>query len=128
MLALATLNLLVLSPRLERAAPGARGWLRHVLGIDLCLAAGVIVMTASLELGPPPAALAHDPRGDQHHAHHHEAHVGGAAPRIWTTRLAARGYEITLHVTPAEPGRTGSRSRSRTAAGGMSIRWRSSPS
>lgn len=94
MLAIAALNLLVLTPLLERGEAGAASWLRRVLALDLVLVAAVVAMTASLELGPPPGAAGP--------AHHHAGHA--PAPADWTTRLAARGYTVALRVTPARTG------------------------
>ena len=57
LLGLAALNRLVLTPALGRSER-ARRWLRLTIGTELALAAGVVVLTASLGAVPPPRALA----------------------------------------------------------------------
>jgi copper transport protein len=91
LLVLGALNRLVLTPALERRAQAIAG-LRRTIGADLALAAGVVALTAGLGSVPPPRALA-----EQAAAHAHASH----APRDYTARATAQGYQLTLVATPA---------------------------
>jgi copper transport protein len=93
LLGLAVLNRWVLTPALERGEGGA-SWLRRTVAMDLALAAGVVVATASLGAVSPPRALAE--RGAHEHAHH--------AGRDYAVHAAARGHHLVLVATPAATG------------------------
>ena len=80
LLGLGALNRLVLTPALERRAEAVVG-LRRTIGVDLALAAGVVVLTAGLGTVPPPRALA-----EQAAARAHARPCGS-----WPTRLYGRG-------------------------------------
>jgi copper transport protein len=89
LLALAAFNRWRLVPALAGAAPGP-GRLRATLAADLLLGLGVLALTASLGLGPPPRAQA--PPGTE-----------AAEPGI-TVLLAARGQVATVTLLPGRPG------------------------
>jgi copper transport protein len=57
LLALAALNRLVLAPGMAQGDPWARRGLRRTLAADLALGLGVLAVTASFPLDPPPRAL-----------------------------------------------------------------------
>jgi copper transport protein len=91
LLGLGALNRLVLTPALERRAEAAVG-LKRTIGMDLALAAGVVVLTAGLGTVPPPRALA-----EQAAAHAHASH----GPRDYAVHAAAQGHNLVLVATPA---------------------------
>ena len=86
---LAALNRLVLTPALGRNERAPRR-LRLTIGAELALAAGVVVLTASLGAVPPPRALA----------------LQATAPpsRGFAVHAAARGFNLILVATPATVG------------------------
>jgi copper transport protein len=94
LLCLAALNRLVLTPALGRNERASR-WLRLTIGTELALAAGVIVLTASLGAVPPPRALALEAA----------AHAGGDQVRAdFATYATAQGFNLVLVATPATAG------------------------
>jgi copper transport protein len=93
LLGLAAVNRLVLTPALERGERGAV-WLRRTVATDLALAAGVVVLTASLGAVPPPRALA------QQAAHSHAHHV----THDYAVHAVARARQLVLVATPAMVG------------------------
>ncbi len=93
LLGLAAVNRLVLTPALGRGG-GARRRLRLTIGTELALAAGVIVLTASLGAVPPPRALALQTA----------AQGGGRGPPDYATYATARGFHLILVATPATAG------------------------
>ena len=93
LLGLAAVNRWALTPALERGERGAV-WLRRTVAADLALAAGVVVLTASLGGVTPPRALA------EQAAHGHAHHVA----HDYAVHAAARGRHLILVVTPAAVG------------------------
>jgi copper transport protein len=93
LLGLAAINRWVLTPVLERGERGA-AWLRRTVAADLALAAGVVVLTASLGAVPPPRALA------EQAAHGHAHHVA----HDYAVHATARGHHLVLVATPAATG------------------------
>ncbi len=93
LLGLAAVNRLVLTPALDRREHVAARWLRRTIGVDLALAAGVIVLTASLGAVPPPRALALQAAAD-----------GNQARRDYAVVVTAPGHQLVLVVTPALAG------------------------
>jgi copper transport protein len=93
LLGFAAVNRWVLSPALERGEGGA-AWLRRTVAMDLALATGIVLVTASLGAVPPPRALAEQDA----HAHAHD----GA--RDYAVHAAARGHHLILVATPAATG------------------------
>ncbi len=94
LLGLAALNRLVLTPALGRSERAA-GWLRLTIGTELALAAGVVVLTASLGAVPPPRALALQAA----------AHGGGDQARPdFAAYATVQGFHLVLVATPATAG------------------------
>ena len=93
LLALAAFNRLVLTPALGHSERAARR-LRLTIGIDLALAAGIVVLTASLGAVPPPRAVAVQA------AHQHATETG----RDHAVHASASGYHLVLVATPASAG------------------------
>lgn len=93
LLALAGANRYLLTPWLASDRARSALWLRRTLGADLALAAGVVVLTASLSLTPPPGALPE--------AHDHDQH---AAREDYAVQAAAPGGQLLLVVAPARIG------------------------
>ncbi len=94
LLGLAALNRLVLTPLLGRSRRAPR-WLRLTIGAELALAAGVVVLTASLGAVPPPRALALQAAADGGQ---------GEARADFATYATAQGFNLVLVATPATAG------------------------
>ncbi len=94
LLGLAALNRLLLTPALGRAPADTR-WLRLTIGTELALAAGVVVLTASLGAVPPPRALALQAAADR---------GADGAQADFATYAAVQGFHLVLVATPATAG------------------------
>jgi copper transport protein len=90
LLALAAANRFVLTPRVARDDPAARRLLGRTLVADLALGLGVLAVTASFPLDPPPRATAMTER---------DTMAGGV-----TVVAAAPGGQATLTLVPGRPG------------------------
>jgi copper transport protein len=90
LLALAAVNRFLLTPRVARSDPAARRYLGRALVADIALGLGVLAVTASFPLDPPPRASAMT-GGDT---------VAGGV----TIVAAAPGGQATLTLVPGRPG------------------------
>ncbi len=93
LIAVAACNRLALTPALRRGRPGAPGWLRRSIALELALMAGIVVMAASLGQATPPRALAEL-------AH---AHPAGEPPGYFV-EVADVGMTAFLAFEPGKPG------------------------
>jgi copper transport protein len=89
MLALAAANRLLLTPALADGAPGSAGRLRRSFGADLVLGLGVLAVTATFPLSPPPRAL---------------VALEAADSTALTLVIAAPGGQATLTLLPGRAG------------------------
>jgi copper transport protein len=95
LLGVGAINRLILTPALARRAE-AVSKLRRTIGVDLALAAGVVVLTAGLGTVPPPRALA-----EQAAAHAHPDHGVDDDP----IQIVTQGeHHLVVVATPATIG------------------------
>ncbi|HXQ51767.1 MAG TPA: CopD family protein [Stellaceae bacterium] len=97
LLAVASVNRLVLTPALRRGQPRAALWLRRSIAVELGLMAAIVVAAASLGAATPPRALA-----EQQRAHDRLA-ASGALAGVFVD-VADRGLSAFIALEPARPG------------------------
>jgi copper transport protein len=93
LLGLAAVNRLALTPALARGEAAGRRRLRATLLADMVLGLGVLGLTASLPLDPPPRALAHG-----------SAAVEAAEDGVAVVVAAPGGARAVLTLLPGQPG------------------------
>jgi copper transport protein len=92
LLALATLNRLVLTPGLSN---GSRAGLSYSIAVEIAVVAGILATTSMLGQTPPPRAL----EGRDHSAHGH--HPVGAAKSF---EMKSGAYRARMQISPASRG------------------------